>query len=127
MRSDRAEFLRVMREEFPNEPEGLVRTIATALMRRATRSQKYAELLCSVDMGEKGQARVEKQDEKNDDAIERLAAQLGMKCRIGGDPRGFVVSVFLPSGRSNSWGGKEHGWGVPSDGYTAAQLERMMG
>lgn len=31
---------------------------------------------------------------------------------VGGDPRGFPIRLFLPSGRYNSFGGREAGWGV---------------
>jgi len=29
-----------------------------------------------------------------------------------GDPRGYTVKLFLATGRSNTWGGAESGWGI---------------
>lgn len=45
--------------------------------------------------------------------IEALCAGVGVRVKFGGDPRGYTVKVFFPSGRSNTWGGAEDGWGVP--------------
>ena len=33
---------------------------------------------------------------------------------VGGDPRGYTLKLRLPSGKGNTWGGDECGWGVPS-------------
>ena len=35
--------------------------------------------------------------------------------RFHGDPRGYVLKIMLPSGRYNTWGGAESGYGVPAD------------
>lgn len=123
---DRWEFIQVLREEFPAKGRYEVEQFAKRLMRYANKSQRIAELLSSVDLGNRYEE-VEKEDEENDQRIEALAASWGMRVRLGGDPRGFTVSVFLPSERSNSWGGKENGWGVPASGYSAAELRRLTG
>ena len=34
--------------------------------------------------------------------------------KFNGDPRGYAVKILLPSGRYNTMGGREEGWGVPS-------------
>lgn len=34
------------------------------------------------------------------------------KIQVTGDPRGYIVRFMLPSGRYNTWGGKEAGWGI---------------
>lgn len=46
--------------------------------------------------------------------IEARAEACNIKVLVNGDPRGFVVKLILPSGSYNSWGGPEHGWGVPT-------------
>lgn len=49
--------------------------------------------------------------------LKRLAADLKLPMTIGGDPRGYVVKVFMssPNGTPyNSWGGAECGYGVPT-------------
>lgn len=34
---------------------------------------------------------------------------------IHGDPRGYVVKLKLASGRYNTWGGPDCGWGIPAN------------
>lgn len=43
-----------------------------------------------------------------------LAADFGANVHTGGDPRGFALKLDLPTGRYNTWGGAEEGWGVPT-------------
>lgn len=112
---DREEFIAVLVSELtPKYPTHEVMALARSLMRKASTSQRIAEMLCSVEMSERRQARIEKQDESNDAAIERLCKQYGLECRLQGDPRGYTVKVILPSGRYNTWGGEPYGWGVPA-------------
>jgi hypothetical protein len=111
---DREEFIRVMLEEFPGRAHGEVIAMAKDLMRKASTSERIATVLCSVEMSEKRQARIEAEDERNDAAIKRVCDAWGMVAVLSGDPRGYTVKVKLPSGRSNTWGGSEHGWGVPA-------------
>lgn len=43
-----------------------------------------------------------------------MAESLGVTLELGGDPRGYTVKLMTPkSGRYNTWGGAECGWGVP--------------
>ena len=37
-----------------------------------------------------------------------------MSAADGGDPRGYCTKLRLKSGRYNTWGGAEDGWGVPT-------------
>lgn len=58
--------------------------------------------------------RCELREKKTEERIVKLAEQLpGVRVRFGGDPRGYTVALHLPTGASNSWGGKEYGYGVP--------------
>jgi len=42
---------------------------------------------------------------------------------FGGDPRGCILVVSVPSGRTNDW--ERRGIAVPSRGFTVAQMERI--
>lgn len=44
--------------------------------------------------------------------VEALAKHYGAVAHCGGDPRGYVVKLKLPSGAHNGWGGAEDGWCV---------------
>ena len=59
------------------------------------------------------EAKIEKRQEQIEKRIQQVCELIGCTVRFGGDPRGYTVSVFLPSGRYNTWGGAESGWGVP--------------
>jgi len=41
-----------------------------------------------------------------------LADDLGFVVMHNGDPRGYALQFVLPSGRHNTWGGPEHGYGI---------------
>lgn len=44
--------------------------------------------------------------------LHAIADHYGATVKLGGDPRGYVVKLILASGRHNTWGGAESGWGV---------------
>lgn len=123
---ERKQFLAMLVAEFPHRPRSLVIAMGRNLMARATTAQRLSELFCSVEMSEAETARQERKDEVNDAAIEAICKAWGLKARLDGDPRGYVVKLLLPSGRHNTWGGAECGWGVPAKGYSATELTRMM-
>jgi len=52
-----------------------------------------------------------------------LCAKHGLSPEFGGDPRGAVLKLKVPSGKTNDWSGT--GIAVPSRGYSAAQMERI--
>jgi hypothetical protein len=55
--------------------------------------------------------------------VRSLCAPVGIVPRFGGDPRGCVLAIIVPSGRTNTWG--QDGIAVPARGYSAALLERI--
>lgn len=91
---------------------------ALELARLARRHHRLAERHCNGDCRscgeEAGWPDVCKADERLEARIEKRAAALGFKVQFGGDPRGYTVSLVLPDGSYNSWGGKESGYGVPT-------------
>ena len=45
--------------------------------------------------------------------LESLAKLYGLRFSVDGDPRGYVVKLHTPkSGKFNSFGGQEEGWGI---------------
>ena len=42
-----------------------------------------------------------------------MGEEYGLKFEIDGDPRGFAIKLKTPkTGRYNTWGGRETGWGI---------------
>ena len=82
------------------------------LMRRAQRLHGYAVAACNYSMTP-GQ-------EKRQEGIERRVVALvaaigpGWRADTQRDPRGAVLKILMPSGRYNSWGGRECGYCVPT-------------
>lgn len=97
--TDSIETAVILAREFPQLKAGVIR----ATIARARLLQHYAECECN---GELTPRQVSRQ--------RRLASILsdwyGDALKVGGDPRGYVVKIKLPSGRSNNWGGEA--WGV---------------
>ena len=62
---------------------------------------------------EKHQADCEKKTERLEATIKKLCEVSGLSVQTGGDPRGYTVRVVFPDGSYNTWGGKEHGYGIP--------------
>jgi hypothetical protein len=56
-------------------------------------------------------------------SVRQLCTIHGLTPTFQGDPRGYVLRVRVPSGRSRCLDGD--GVGVPSQGYTVAQMERI--
>jgi hypothetical protein len=97
------EFACLMAREFPEvKPAQLAE-----LMSLAKRHGKLAERECNVgDVSDKTWERLEAK-------IRAICEEIGCGVKLGGDPRGYTVKVIVPSGRYNTWGGAEDGWGVP--------------
>jgi len=55
--------------------------------------------------------------------VVKLCQAHNLVAHFGGDPRGCMLVVSVPSGRTNDW--ERRGIAVPSQGYTSAQMERM--
>jgi hypothetical protein len=55
-------------------------------------------------------ARREKADAKALERASTIAERYGATVKLGGDPRGYVMRLYLASGASNTFG--DDGWGV---------------
>ena len=121
---DREEFVSIM------VAEGMPLDVCRQVMRLGARLQREAELQCSdeatdrdrvVCPGKKrdgdcvcdydqatGQhrdvARSEVRELRARQRVEQLCAPYGIKPDFQGDPRGAVVKLKVPSGRTNDWG-----------------------
>lgn len=58
--------------------------------------------------------RIEKQEARIENLIRDICTAYTLPVTFGGDPRGFTVKLHFSSGRFNSWGGREEGYGVAS-------------
>jgi len=109
-----------------------------ALLRHAATLHRLAELACSSEAADRDRVpcpgtkggrclcesemrsatghspvpRIDVQADRVGDAVLRIATRNGAGVRLDGDPRGYVVKLRLPSGRHNTWGGSESGYGV---------------
>ena len=55
--------------------------------------------------------------------VVKLCQAHNLVAHFGGDPRGCMLVVSVPSGRTNDW--EQRGIAVPAQGYSAAQMERI--
>lgn len=125
---EREEFIAAIVREFPDKPIDFVTHRARLLLRHAKTHGRLAEESCNghpaqssptMDaktvgrLQEKWDARIERQEKQIERRMAEIAAELGVPIRFGGDPRGYTVKLTLPSGRYNSFGGREEGYGVP--------------
>lgn len=124
---DRALFVAQLTRALPDRPVHLVECAAALLIRHATTHGHLAEAECngpgdwvhSIPYPRAGeiidahQKRIEKRQAQLEARMAAICAELGLRADFGGDPRGYTVKVHLPTGASNTWGGREDGYGVP--------------
>lgn len=100
-----------------NNIDGLVLpSVCIGLIRLARRYAKIQERWCNEDMsGTPGlEERVKAQESRLKTEILEVAKQIpGVKgVKFTGDPRGYCVRLHLRSGKYNTWGGLEDGYGI---------------
>ena len=104
--SPRAQFISTMLDE------GMPMGIARLILRDASTVQRLDITGCNRELTKREEKRMREACAR----IERRAADFGMKVRWG-DPRGYSVGLILKSGKYNSMGGSEAGYGVPTRRY----------
>jgi hypothetical protein len=110
--------------------DGVSLETAEAISKLAKEYQRLAEVGCSYDVGTEGREKIAFRQRVLE---EQLRGHIGGSItgmRFGGDPRGFTVKLFLKSGKYNSWGGVEEGYGVPTpyaDGDDIVRVARQYG
>ncbi len=90
---------------------GMDKDTAIRIRRLAMKYERLQEKYCSdPTWGEKD----EQEGERIRAKIRRLVPS-DIPIRFTGDPRGYCVRIFFPSGEYNTWGGRESGYGVPTE------------
>lgn len=105
---DREEFMAVAGRN------GLTVERCRALITHAQALELSNERECNEDMDEDTRFRLDLSDKAHQAAIVKALEGTGIKPIWNTDPRGFAVKLLLPDGTYNSWGGREHGYGVPT-------------
>jgi len=97
--------------------EGIPLDVCLRVLRNANTIQRLAARECSVEMSEAESKREELRAAACEARIAKMLAPYGVTVDTSGDPRGFCVKLMLPSGKYNTWGGAESGYGVPTREY----------
>ena len=93
----------------PLTPQEL--TGRACVFRRLARSlERLAVKECNAGLSEREKLR----QTATTHTAEEMARLIGANAIVGGDPRGYCLKLDLPTGRYNTWGGAEEGWGVPT-------------
>ena len=79
-----------------------------AVLRDAATLTRLAEQACNAEPTRQDIAREQSAERR----VKDLAARYGATVKFNGDPRGYVVKLGLPSGKYNTWGGRESGYGI---------------
>lgn len=124
---ERQEFIERMMQEFTGAPLQTKR-VAELMLRHAKTHGRLAEMSCNGHpaqgsptipierinkLQDKWDAYIDKREAQIERRIKELAESIGCRVKFGGDPRGYTVRVFFPSGKYNTWGGSDEGYGVP--------------
>lgn len=129
-RKDREEFIAQLTHALPDVAPHLVEHYARMLMRNAATHGRLAVESCNGHpihssphantdaarvsrLQQAWEARIKRQEKACELRITAICQDLGLTPDFGGDPRGYTVKVQLPTGASNTWGGREDGWGIP--------------
>lgn len=125
---ERQEFISRFREEFPSHTREECLQAALLLLRHSRTHGRLAEESCnghpaqgspSMEIARLNKlqdawdARIEKKEKQIEARMAEICKPFNLPITFGGDPRGYTVKVKFPSGRFNTWGGAEDGWGVP--------------
>mgnify|MGYP001572816579 CR=1 FL=1 len=86
------------------QDEGLHPSHIQDVIRAAHSLHSLAEVECNTGLSPRQEKRKEK--------LQALILELLPTAKFSGDPRGYCVKIGLKSGRYNTWGGKECGWGI---------------
>lgn len=123
---ERETFIALMSREFPALPNA--EHIARLILRHAATLARIGVMECNGPecsptiapaayerLWNRHDAYCTQTAERAENRIRAICKPLGMEVKFGGDPRGFPVQLFLPSGKYNTWGGAESGYGVGNE------------
>jgi hypothetical protein len=118
-REDYQSLLTVLREESEGMSFEDARVVANRLRFYATKLDAIATRQCNghqTPQGDWDEVAAKLDDEREakiEDSVRKIGVTYGLQFHFDGDPRGFVLKMKTPkSGRYNTWGGRETGWGI---------------
>lgn len=103
-----AELAAIIASETDTSPNFAVR-FAVKLIGYSNRLQRYHETGCNYGLNDKQKASVERLRERARADVKEIGLTIN---HFNSDPRGYAIYLTLPSGRYNSFGGAESGWGI---------------
>lgn len=91
--------------------------ICTDICRLAKRHHRLAEIACNRGLTEREEAEDRGLESQIKEVVSKLPLVKGVaiRPRFQGDPRGATVTLIMPDGRYDSWGGAECGLVVPTE------------
>mgnify|MGYP000617890942 CR=1 FL=1 len=111
---DLAEFVAILSEQPTKPVPGILADDALALSKIARRIKARGIRACNYGhASDEAAERDEKRDDKDYELAQAIADRYNAKVQRMSDVRGFALKLILETGRYNSWGGAESGWGVP--------------
>ena len=121
---ERDAFIGVLVENVPGAFTDLARyrevvQVADQFMKLARTLERINVRECNddyadTDWGRNKRSRDIAASKRTEARLKDLCRHYGFGLNLGGDPRGYAVKLILPTGRYNTWGGKEEGYGVPT-------------
>ena len=120
---ERQEFIALMYEHSPhewrdNDPSMFIQRQANKLMRYGATLNRLAANLCNGYQDAQGNwdewrtTLAEKKQERIEHKAQVVAESIGGRIITQHDPRGCVLKIIFPDGRTNDWGGE--GFCVPT-------------
>src|SRR5579885_888890 len=82
---------------------------ATELCSSARALHRLNEASCNYGLTPRQEKRMQSLEERIRTVLTRAGLSLN---HFNGDPRGYAVYIDLPDGSYNSFGGREHGYGI---------------
>ena len=108
---EQEKFLDVLVQESSHTSEDFIRELGNQILVLAKKNQRYSELECNRVLTKREQYLSGKVEEN----IRSIGERLHVSFSFDGDSRGFTVKLKTPrTGKFNTWGGKEDGWGIPT-------------
>lgn len=85
---------------------------AVALCNGEGRKREYLDGRWLASWDEEDERSRERADDRARTRAQAIADHYGATVETSGDPRGYTLKLHLKSGRHNTFGGKESGWGI---------------
>lgn len=114
LKADMAELVGVLLAEETHHGREQAELDVRELVHLAKAIQRRAEIACNEPLSDRQAALAERNDARAYHRAQQIADRYGAKVLEQTDVRGFAIKLLLKSGRYNSWGGAECGWGVPT-------------